>query len=61
MPWAQYDITTGIICGTNTSKVDDSILAPLNRAQVEVPSGVDGSVCMIDLVILQPILLPPDA
>lgn len=61
MIWAQYDIVTGIINATNSLRVDDDTLLAEGRAQIEVPDGVDGSICSIDLATLQPILLPPSA
>ena len=57
MIYAQYDILTGQITGTNSQKVDDAALVSLGKAQVAVEDGIDGGAYSIDLATLQPVPL----
>jgi hypothetical protein len=58
MIWAQYDIGTGLICGTNSNQVSDDALAAIGRAQVQVANEVDGLAYRIDLSQIPPVAIP---
>lgn len=57
MIFAQYDLSTGEITGTCTSKVDDADLLAQGRAQIESDDQVNGLNYTIDLQTLQAIPL----